>query len=170
VDYRDLTNLLLKVAGAVIIIFAIINVPTYVSYYFALQEQSFIAFLGVSVIPMLVPAAVGLFLLLFPVTITNKIIKGEKGKKTPTMDILALERVAFSVLGLYLMFRVVSDLVYHGTSIYLAGGLATYNTGYQHPLALLITTIVEFFFALYLLLGSSGLIRLLDKFRTSGTK
>jgi len=91
VDYRDLTNLLLKVAGAVIIIFAIINVPTYVSYYFTLQEESVAAFLGVSVIPMLVPVAVGLFLLLFPVTITNKIIKGEKGKKTPTMDILALE-------------------------------------------------------------------------------
>ncbi len=172
-DYRNLTNLLIKIAGVAIIAYSFIEIPAYVSYYFSLQIDSFWGFIGMSVVPMFVPIIVGIVFLFFPAAVTNKLISGEGETNIASIDILATERIAFSALGLYLLFRVISDLFFHGTSIYLAlkaGDIAQYNTGYEHPYALVVATLAEFTFALYLLFGSAGLVRFLAKIRTVGTQ
>lgn len=167
-NYRDLTNILLKIAGVVLIVFAIIWIPAYVSYFFAQQDRSLLTFIGMSVIPFSAPLTAGFMLLLFPATISNRIIAGCEDPAGKGVDLPGLERVAFSVIGVYLLSRVVSDMAYHITSLVLlaeAGGGDHYNTGYEHPYALIAATLAEFGMALYLLLGSAGLVRVLNKVR-----
>jgi hypothetical protein len=168
-DYRDITNLLLKIAGAVIVAYAIIEVPAYVSYYFSLRDGSLGAFVGMTIIPMLIPLILGFGLLLFPETVTNKLLKGGEISTESSIDLEAVERIAFSVLGLYLLFRVVSDLFYHGTSMFaLSRHVEDVIEAYANPYALLVAAVAELVFALYLLFGAGGLVRLLAKLRTVG--
>ena len=171
-DYRNLTNLLIKITGVALIAYSIIEIPAYISYYISSQVDSFWGFIGISLVPMFVPILVGIVFLFFPATVTNKLISGDDETNTASIDILAAERIAFSTLGLYLLFRVISDLIFHGTSIYLAlkaGTIARYNTGYQDPYALVVATLAELIFALWLLFGSAGLVRFVSKIRTAGT-
>ncbi len=173
VDYRNLSILLIKIAGVVMIVYAIINIPAYISYYFSLQTNSFWAFVGMSVAPMFIPLIAGVLFFTFPETVTNRLIRDGNETNKSSIDVQAVEQIAFSAIGLYLLFRVISDFVFHATSIYLAlraGDIANYNTGYDHPYALVVATIAELAFALYLLFGSESLSRFLRKLRSAETQ
>ncbi len=167
-DYKDLTNILMKVVGAIIIAYTIVGIPTYIAYYFAQQEESLFNFLLLSMVPMVIPLLLGALLFTFPNAIANRIIK--KSDVESSFDSKELEMVAFAVLGMYLLFNVVSDLFFHLVSLYLANtkGLP-YDTGADHPYALIIATLAELAFALYLLLGSKSLVAVLRSLRTMGT-
>ena len=168
-DYRDLTNLMIKLAGIVIITYTIIEIPTYISYYLSLQENSFLTFVGISLLPMVIPFVAGFLFLFFPSTVTNKVIRSGVESNNSAINSKEVERIAFSTLGLFLLFHVISNIFYHGTTIYIAykiGDAATTNSsGYEVPYALLVSTIAEFFFAIYLFFGAASLVKLLAKLR-----
>ncbi len=163
-SYRDLSNLLLRIAGVAMIAFALTALGGYLSFYLTAPERSPSAFSGLVVIPIVIPLALGLALLFFPRSVTNRLVEEGGIEGAPAFDADTLQRVAFSVLALYLLFQVLSDLVYHGTAIYIAG----LEGGRLDPeiWPTLIATLAELVFALFLLLGSGRLVRALRSVRT----
>lgn len=168
INYNDLTRLLIKISGAVIIIFVLISIPGYVAFYFSLrlEDDSFWLFFIYSIIPVIIPIGGGLLMLYFPGMIANKLINGSQSEVIAEHDIEPIQSIAFGVLGLYLLFRVISDLTYNFSYLYLnqkAYGLS--NISDIDTYARIIATAFELLFALYLLFGAKGLSKMINKFR-----
>jgi len=172
-DYRELTILLIKVAGAVIIAFAISTIPlTYWEFYRARNPNDSIFFFTLTtVFPLAFPLIIGAAMMALPGTIANRLIKNGDDNSDKTISLKGLEVVAFRLLGLYLLFRVVSDYVYNFFYLYRDRNVTTL----QNPEVLttyvnLAATTVELMFAMYLLFGAKGLLNLLNKARYAGNK
>ena len=78
-DTKDVTAVLLKIAGLVIVAYAAFALP----YYFSPEAMSSSQFsvadtLMSALFYMALPVVFGLFLWFFPATITNRIVSGEK--------------------------------------------------------------------------------------------
>ena len=171
-NHKELTNLLIKVAGAVIIIYQLINLPTYFSNFFALGlvEESAKQFLFIAAVPFFIPLIVGLLLFFFPSTITNKLVSQSSEPIGNNEITHHLQMVAFGVLGMYLLFYVVSDFVYNLSSLYLVEKPMMEGSPYlTDTYARILSTIAELIFAMYLLLGNKSLSILLNKFRKLGS-
>ena len=171
-NYKELTTLLIKIAGAVLIIYELFGIPTFVSYYFSLrlEEESVITFFLMSVLPLVIPLLAGVVMILFPATLANKIVRTSEEIKTNEEFTSSFQLVAFGVLGFYLLFNVISDFVYNFTYLYQIDGL----TNKDNPLiidayARIVATVAELIFALYLLFGTKSLVALLNRVRKLGT-
>jgi len=109
-------------------------------------------------------------MLLFPSTLVNKLVSSSSKIKTNEAFSSMLQVVAFGLLGLYLLFNVVSDFAYNFSYLYQIDGL----TNDDNPLiidtyARIVATVAELFFALYLLFGTNRLVAFLKKARELGT-
>ena len=151
-NYKELTTLLIKIAGAVLIIYELFGIPTFVSYYFSLrlEEESTITFFLMSVLPLAIPLLAGVVMLLFPSALANSIVSTSTEIKTNEEFTSSFQLVAFGVLGVYLLFNVISDFVYNFTYLYQIDGLANKD----NPLiidtyARIVATMVELIFVLY---------------------
>jgi len=116
-DLRQLSLLLIKIAGLVIVAIAITAIPGYVNYYVDRGEGTLLSFFALTVIPLAFPVIIGVLMWRFPSTITNKIlIDGAEYAKQSDM-IAELERVVVTLLGLLIMYFALSDLVYNQSYI-----------------------------------------------------
>ncbi|MCK4705046.1 MAG: hypothetical protein KAT90_06170 [Gammaproteobacteria bacterium] len=126
-NYSDLTNILARLAGILIVAFAFLNIPVYFLDYYGLQIDSVSAFLGITAIPFLITVIAGAFLFLVPSIITNKLISNGSG--TNNIEQLPMLLAGLGVLGAYLLCIGISDLVYLITLYYLpndaTGGIFT---------------------------------------------
>ena len=165
--HDELTRLLVKIAGAYVLVWAITEIPAFISYYFMLNlaEESALSFLGVSVIPFILVVMLGIALIYFPGMISSALIKGERDNKSED-NIKTLQLVAFRVLGLYLLFRAVSDLTYHVSSLLLNKKEHNiFNTPDLTLYSNIFATSAEFIFAAILIMGAKNIIQLLEKMR-----
>ena len=155
--YSDLTNILVRLAGMLIIAFAIINIPFYFLNYYALQTESLKAFIGIAVAPFVVTVAIGMLLFITPSVITNRVISGNSDT-----DYYNLLFAGLGILGAYLLFRSISDFVFLVTLYYLpndaTGGIFTLDRW-----ADVTATVAEFVFAYILLFRQSLVKNLLSK-------
>lgn len=155
-DYRDITTLLIRIAGVVIIIFGIIQIPGYFLNYYQLHEDSFFYFLGITLVPVFLIVVLGAVLWLFPGTIVNKIVVGPNQPIKFQSD--QVQVIAFSTLGMYILFRGVSDLVFWVSFMAM--------TFYSEPSTTIIpldryadlfATFTEIIFGMFLIFGSNGI-------------
>jgi hypothetical protein len=170
-DLNDISRILIKVAGISIMVFVLVGIPTYISYYFSLRlaDFSFMAFFFMSILPMLIPLSAGYLMWKFPGTIANKIVSSEKEKATTNSKTIEdIEIIAFSVLGLYLLFNATSDIAYNLSYFYQTKEAAGEGSLLIEPYSFIIATIVEIIFALILLFGSKTLVRMFRKLRYGG--
>lgn len=116
-NYKDLTALLIKVGGLVIVVVMISLLPSYVSAGIGALGTSWLAFFTVAILPLLFPLLVGILMLAFPGKIGNWIIQGEKLSELPATYLPQLERLAMTLLGVYILFRAISDFVFHLTKL-----------------------------------------------------
>lgn len=164
--YRDLTVLAIKISGVVLFVLVISRFPEYLKSY--LNESSsegmtrFLAYF----LPLMIPGFISIFLFKFPSLVADQIIVGSEGLSSCEFDFERLEIILIRVLGLLLCFYAISDLVFHVSNIVqfsrvpaIQFPLSAYNYSY------LIATVVEFIFALWLLMGTKGVIQVLNRIR-----
>ena len=170
-DTKNFSNLLIKVAGIIIVIVSVKNIPYYIPYY---QTMSLSLFMGTVIVPILIPVLIGIFMFTRPERITNKVLV-EDDKVVKDIDnetFLKFEQIALSVLGFYLLFQSTSDLVFHMTKLIQVNVNLPYGSSQVSNSLIfapqLIATIFEFIFAFWLIFKVEGIVVLVNKIRTAG--
>lgn len=167
--YKDISILLVKITGVWLIIYAVIGLATNIAYIFNEFSLPWWEYILLASLPIVVPAFIGLAFFTFPATVTNKIVGGEKLSESPPAVFFDIERVALSVLGVFLLFRTVSDAVAHVTYLVTANQLQKAGEwfGVLDPerVAAIVATAAEFIFAVWLIFGSTGLVLMFNKIR-----
>ena len=167
-DHHELARILIKIAGISIIIYVLVGLPAYISYYFSLRlkDDSILMFLLISILPMIIPLVAGYLMWQYPNTIANKIIKTKTDDNLSNSKLgYEIEVVAFSVLGMYLLFNAFGDFVYN------FGYYLNYeNVGVEgytkiDIYALMFTISAEIIFACVLLFGGKNIVGILRKIR-----
>lgn len=173
-DHRSLSNLLIRLAGVIIIISSVLAIPhTVVSLATTGSPgdslTSAIIMAGVST---LLPALIGLGLLWFPGTVTNRVICEAKGDTSITTDPVNLQQLVFSALGMYFFASSLFDAVYWLSRLKLYYAALDVLPSFQKaPFILpddfagMMSTATEFIVGIYLLFGSKGISNLVAKLR-----
>lgn len=170
-DYRDFTALLTRIFGA----FMLVNVfffylPGSISNALPALSQSFGIFMFHAFLPSAIPLLIGILLMKFPYSISNKLIKGEALSVLPNQYLLQIERIAFCVLGLFVISRSLSDLAYYLATYFWGHHL---NAPFQTERYILspdhfgniVGAILETVFALWLIFGAAGIAKTLARIR-----
>lgn len=172
-DYRAISVLLTKAVGIWLVAYALIGLSDRIPYFFSQYDPalSVWGYLVVGSLPVVVPALAGVALFLFPATISNKIVRGEQLLSENDV-FFEMERVVLSAIGVFLLFRTLSDAVHHSVYFYYAkqqanSGIFSGSARALEPeaLAAIVATAAEFGVALWLVVGSAGLVRAFNKLR-----
>ncbi len=168
-DYRQLSNLLIKIAGIVIIVFAVTAIPGHINSFLYQGQDTLAKFAVWVIIPLIFPIIVGLLMWSFPGTLTNRIFEKdiESSKSNGVSE--EVEQIAVTVLGLILLFFALSDLTFNLVYVYFSNRenmsvimsfrISPENWGY------IIGTIVEIIFSLIILLKAKGVVLLIRRLR-----
>lgn len=165
-DYNSAVRLVLKLFGVVLIVYGAVTLASYLPSLLPLRDGDSYSQILPYAVPMLAPFIFGSLLWLFPATIANTVVPLEPSNKALRGEWAEqLERIGVSLLGLYLFYSAVSDILYHVIA-YRAKAAALGSTRGPDDFAALITaTIIEFLLALVLMLRSKGIATLLRKAR-----
>lgn len=168
-DYRDLATLLLKLIGAVLLFWYVAWLPDAISR--ALQAGSLWQSLLFVFLPGIVPLVLGWFFFSFPGKITNKLVSGRSISSEPAF-LAGIELVALRVIALFYLFRGSVDLVYHVSRAYARNRMAAVDEQPLLPMwfsvdeiAGIISTLVELAIAVWLLLGTRGILAAVTRLR-----
>ena len=170
IDLRSIVRLVLKLSGLVMVIWGLVTVISFVPVVFPLSEVSMGRDALYVLFSPLVMVAFGLFLWLFPAPVTNTVFrKDSKDSAAEPRWAAELQVVGVSLLGLWLLYRAISDLVYH-LMVYRTRTQSTdfYTDGYTEFPAFMVATLVEFVVAVFLLFGARGIVRVLRQVRYGG--
>lgn len=168
VDYKDLTTLIVKVFGALIVVHILSLVPSYTTDAIMAFDGWF-TILRRTVLPLIFPLSVGLLMLCFPGTLTNKLIRGEKLSGLPTY-LPQLERIALTILGFFLLFSTVSDLGFHISRLMWAHEVptASWRKLSEVPADIygaIVGSSIGLLVSIWFILGSGGILRVVSKLR-----
>ena len=157
--------LAVRLFSIVVAIYALSNLVT-IGPYFYQQDWHITTYAYVSLMVLLVLIAI--YLWKFPLTVTRKLIPFEKHIDTESQQVSyeQIQLVAFTVLGLYLLFNVVSDIIYWSTILFIS--FRDSNIPVEISIdqkGQMVATVIELIFVLFLLLGSKGIIKLLHRLR-----
>ena len=170
-DLRLLTTLLVKVAGAAIIVWAIAGISGTVVHVFQLkgQDVSLWVVASAAVLPTAIPLVIGFFLLTSPRTVTNFLVRGEEIVGQPSKVLSQIEGVMYSLFGLYLVVTAITDGIYQYSQFRLYHKIIE-NSPYlprllPQDLGAIVSTGAEFVIGVALIFGASGLARLFRRLR-----
>ncbi len=172
-DHRTLSNLIIRLAGLIVLINALLAIPgTIVELAGTPYPDQLIGpaiFAGVAA---LLPLVAGLAMVWFPGTISNRIIGVRGGEVIDSDDSLGLQQTAVSILGLYFIAVSLIDAVYWVARARLYALLVAAPPVNLNAPALLredfagmVATAAQLLIGLGLVLGSRGLARLLARLR-----
>lgn len=169
-NYRDISILAIKLTGIALIAIALIRIPNLFPYLSADADIPWWVQLIAIILPYLLPVLIGILFFMFPATLTNKFIKGGESSDGRSDTFVALEYVALRVLGVFFMFYVISDITYHTIYAIAVSRVARDGTSaflLQDPnwYANMLSTLVELVVALWLILGTKGIMQMLVKMR-----
>lgn len=111
-----------------------------------------------------------LYLWYFPLTVSGRLMtfKGDGIKEVTSASAKEIQAVGFTILGMYLLFNVISDIVYWLTIWFIGNRNSNIDiTPTADQISSIIATGVELVFAVALLLGASGITRVINKLRYS---
>lgn len=168
-DYKDLTALLAKLTGAVLLFWYISSLPSLIPG--VLQAPSFWWAIFVNIVPSIVPLLLAIVLFVFPATVTNKLVKGNK-LDTNVAFLAGLEILALRLIGVFYVFNSIVDLVTHFAkvlitpSIYEKMGMIAPPTAWTPDTAAwTLATFVELGLALWLVFGAHGIANAIQRLR-----
>jgi len=169
-DYRELSKLLIKVAGMVVIVIAITSIPSHINGFLYQGHDTFLNFIKWVLFPLSLPLIVGYLMWSFSGTITNKIIEKNIEPAINTVALKEIEQIAVTILGLILMFYSLSDIVFNIMYVLAENaGHSIMSTEFRvsaENWGHIAGTLVEVLFALTLLSKTNGVILLLNKLRS----
>jgi hypothetical protein len=105
---------------------------------------------------------------LFPAPVANTIIKKDLKATSQDKFLLGIEKIAIRILGLYLLYHGISDLVGIYTSYYQAidmFGRDVKFSGKERYIIGFVLTGTKIFLSLLLIIGATGITNLLRKIR-----
>ena len=168
-DYKDLTALLVKLIGAVLLFWYVTWLPTLVPG--ALQAPSFWWAIFVNVVPSIVPLLLAVVLFSFPTTVANKLIGGDK-LSTDAAFLVALEILSLRLIGVFYVFHSIVDLSTYFAKVLITPGLyeklgspAPPTAWTPDTAAWTLATFVELGLALWLVLGAHGIANAIQRLR-----
>ncbi|MDR3415055.1 MAG: hypothetical protein P4L83_02620 [Nevskia sp.] len=174
-ELRALSNLLLRLAGLLILVHTVLAVPGRIVDLYVVTASTphpQLEIWTVSVLSAVFPAIAGLALLYFPSAITNAVVG--KSEQPPSFSVDQLQGLAFSTLGLYFVSKAAYDAVYWYAKLRLYD-LAVKHLSYADAPAMLprefagmVSTGAQFFIGMFLLLGGGSLAALIVKLRRYG--
>ena len=170
VDARSLVRLALKLVGLGLVVYALVMIAslapmTILGSFGNDLPSDWLIFTSAPVMVLVF----GVFLWLFPSPVANTLFRAAEGKQDETPDwARKLETVGVGLLGLWLLFRGISDLVYHLMTLRARGQATFIDQGYSDFPAYFAATLVELVVALFLLFGARGIVRVLRQVRYGG--
>lgn len=173
-DTKQISNLLLKVGGMLIVVLSISDFHNYISDFAQYTEKSFSLFLTTVIIPNIFPLTLGMFIFLQPGRITNKIIRNTQNEldNSHNINLPQIEQICLSMLGFYLLFQSTSDLIFHTANFFhikiiiAEQAVPPNNTFIFTPIY--IATIAEFLFSLWLIFKVKGIVNFINHIRATG--
>lgn len=154
-----------RLFAIVVAIFALRNGVSSGPYFYQ-QGWHITSYAYISLMALLVLFAV--YLWFFPLSVTNKLLSFKKKDEVEdqTVSYEQIQFVAFTILGIYLLFHVVSDIVYW--AVIFTVSMRDSNIPVEISLdqkGQMFATVIEFIFVIYLLLGANGIIKLFHRLR-----
>lgn len=169
-DLRQLSALLVKISGMVVIVFAVSGIPGYINSFLHQGQDTFVNFSAWVLSPLAFPLFIGLLMWSFSKSITNKIIKDGTGPIDSNEFLVEIERIAITVLGIILLFFALSDQTFNLIFIYITskenfGSLMTIKVSAEDWGHIAGTT-VEILFSLVLIARAEGITYIIRKLRS----
>jgi len=168
---KHLSTVLLRISGLAFVAFALINIAGYSPFLISGNQYStedvISIFLSNAFFPLLFA-----YILLCHTGFIQKSLKLQGDLNISKPD--ELERIALSTLGMFLVFYAISDLSYYFAELWKlrelqAAGMIINETDIMllspEKHGLIMATLIELIFALYLVVGSKGLVTLLQRLR-----
>jgi len=165
IDYSSLVRMVVKLSGVGLIVYGALTLSLYLPAILAFQRQGDIGGTLPYVLSLIAPFLIGSFLWWFPATVTNSIIRFDPSTEPKTGWSEEFERVGVSLLGLFLFFRGVSDMIYHVLMHRAKTEVLGYGGAPSEFPALMAATVVEIVLAILFMLRSRGVVNLLRKAR-----
>jgi hypothetical protein len=163
-DYSSIVRLAVKLFGMALVAYGAITLSSYLPSVFAernWREKESIVWVAYF-LPLAVPILFGLLLWFFPATVANTVIRSKLPAKTGKNDFARdLEQIGVSLLGLFLLYQALSDIIYHVTFRALIGRVRVPDDF----LALMAATTVEFVLALIFVFKARGVVNLMQRMR-----
>ncbi len=167
-DAKQLVAIIIKLFAIGLVIYVLNSATNIVALYGIAEYQKAFYFQAGSSLCVLAVAAL---LWIFPLSLAAKVIPSRSQQSTTigSVSYIEMRAICFTILGLYLSFNVISDIVYWGS--YLAffddvldpvGNIPAYDK------ASIVATGIEAIMAVLLLVGRDGLDKLFFKIRYSG--
>ena len=166
---HEILRTAIKITGLALLIYAVVQAASYLPL---ILEQVKNAEMGMPVASYIssiaVPIIFGFLLWLFPASVSNTIIKNDLNVTSQDKLLLGIEKVGIRILGLYLLYHGISDLVANYASYHQAVDMFGKNIGFsgkKRYTIIFITTGVEIFLSLLLILGAAGITNIIRKVR-----
>jgi len=166
VDTKDVSAVLLKTIGLVMLAYAVFEMPLYFPPRSSTTgDYSLFAAVAQAAAALTLPIILGLALWFFPAKVTNKIVSGDKlsGERFGAPE---LERVALTVIGAWLVAYGIADLIYGiSTVVVLQREYAERGPQLSQYLPGFIASIAKVALGLGLALGAKGIARFIGRVR-----
>ena len=163
---NEILRLVVKLTGLGVFLSGIIQSASYLPFTLmklnnANIDINLISELGTFAIPIIL----GLFLWFFPAPVASTIIKEDIKNKSNNEFIQGLEKIGIRILGLYLLYFGISDLVTNISSYSLDVRMLGENIKFSNKnyTTLFIATGVEIIMSIFLILGSSTISNFINK-------
>jgi len=160
VDYRALVVLIIKTAGLVLVLQTIALLPDRLVGYFTAFERSSALFVGLVVVPFVVPMAIGVLMLWLPATTARAVVGAPLASGTDLERLI--QPLIFSGIGLFFSLEGVRALAY-----YVAFNHYAQDAYANDPAARadVVSNVVSLAIGAALMLGARGLSGLVQKLR-----
>ena len=171
-NIKELSLLLIKISGAIIIIVSIRDVAYLVAPYLPYPKEYVMSLVLIAVL-LVVQFTIGATLFIKAERVTNIFWKKDAQEKRVEsggeVDLLQLEQIILSIIGFFIIFRASSDILYH--IINFAQAFYSWPVEAENPpikfiySSTFLTTIAELIFGVLLLLNTRSLSGFLNKLR-----
>lgn len=169
-DARSLVTLILRVAGALVLVFAISAIPRLLAASLMVKddpESSAVSAAVNLILAVGLPALFGVWLIRSPGVIANKIVLSVAPRPGATSLTRQLQAATFSVLGLWLVTQALVDGVYWWAKLRLYHSYIGDQAVSGHMPEILsddfagvVATVFEFVLGVAIFLGANGFVRL----------
>lgn len=168
---HDVLRTAVKIGGLALLIYSAIQATSSLPLFLDQAKNTELGLPVASIIAtFVVPIIFGLLLWLLPAPIANTIIKKDLAVNTQDKFLVGIEKIAIRILGLYLLYHGITDLVAHYASYHQAAEIFGKNINFsgkgRYTIGFIVTG-VEIFLALLLILGAAGITNILRKARNA---
>ena len=165
-DPRALMAVIVKTAGLLLLLYALMQLPDRVASYVLSPERSGDLLLGLVVFPAAISLAVGVLLFWFPATVAS-VAAGTRLVETPAAERM-LQAVIFAGIGLYTALQSALNLAYY-VALFAHTDVDYENASLGDPKipADVIANVVGLVLGLVLLFSARGVAALVSKIRNA---